>query len=106
MPGVTAEMVDWWFDWHPREPIRYRVWHPLAHVSNSLEPPAVPGAKPHWGAIHHPVEDVGVGVAHARISFMRPTEIGFSTDALDDPARRDDRRRRTSATTAAAPGTR
>lgn len=86
MPGVTGEMVDWWFDWHPREPIRYRVWHPLAHVSNSLEPPATADAKPHWGATHHPVEDVGVGVAHARISFMRPTEIGFSTDALDDPA--------------------
>ena len=86
MPGVTGEMIDWWFDWHPREPIRYRVWHPAAHVSNSLEPPQPPGEKPHWGATHHPVEDVGVGVAHARISFMRPTGIGFSTDALDDPA--------------------
>ena len=85
MPGLSAEMVDWWFDWHPREPIRYRVWHPAAHVSNSLELPARPGAKPHWGATHHPVEDVGVGVAHARIAFMPPTEIGFSTDALDDP---------------------
>ena len=31
MPGVTAAMVDWWFDWHPRDPVRYRVWHPLAH---------------------------------------------------------------------------
>jgi len=85
MPGVTAEMIDWWFDWHPRESIRYRVWHPLAHVANRLEPPPAPREKPHWGAIHHPVEDVGVGVAHARISFMRPTQIGFSTDALDLP---------------------
>lgn len=85
MPGVTGEMVDWWFDWHPREPIRYRVWHPRAHVSNSLEPPPAPRAKPHWGAVHHPVEDVGVGVAHARIAFLRPTDIGFSTDGLDDP---------------------
>jgi hypothetical protein len=88
MPGVTGEMVDWWFDWHPREPIRYRVWHPLAHVSNSLDPPSVPDArpsKPFWGATHHPVEDVGVGVAHARISFLPPSAIGFSTDALDDP---------------------
>jgi hypothetical protein len=86
MPSVTAEMVDWWFDWHPREPIRYRVWHPPAHVSNSLEPPAHPGAKPHWGAVHHPVEDVGIGVAHARISFMSPIEFGFSAAAVDDPA--------------------
>lgn len=87
MPAVGAEMVDWWFDWHPREPIRYRIWHPQAHRDNSLELPAVAGAKAHWGAVHHPVEDVGAGgTVHARIAFKRPTELGFSTDALDDSA--------------------
>ena len=85
MPGVTAAMVDWWFDWHARDPLRYRVWHPLAHISNSIDPPPVPGGRPHWGAVHHPVEDVGTGVVHARISFLRPTDYGFSTDALDRP---------------------
>ncbi len=86
MPGVSAEMVDWWFDWHPRDPLRYRIWHPLAHHDNSLEPPARLGTKAHWGAVHHPVEDVGTGTVHARIAFAAPTELGFSTDALDDPA--------------------
>lgn len=85
MPGVSAEMVEWWFDWHPRDPDRYRLWHPLAHTGNSIEPPPAPGAKRHWGAVHHPVEDVGTGVVHARIAFAPPTAIGFSTDALDDP---------------------
>jgi hypothetical protein len=85
MPGVRAEMVDWWFDWHPGDPLRYRVWHPAAHVSNSVERPAVRGTKAHWGTIHHPVEDVGTGVVHARIEFVAPSEIGFSSDALDDP---------------------
>ena len=89
MPRVTPEMVDWWFDWHPRDPLRYRVWHPAAHESNGLEPALEaalePGAKPFWGTVHHPVEDVGVGMAHARIEFVRPTQIGFSTEALDDP---------------------
>lgn len=86
MPGVSADMVDWWFDWHPRDPERYRLWHPAAHLDNSLEPPARPGAKAHWGAVHHPVEDVGTGVVHARIEFLAPRELGFSTDALGDPA--------------------
>jgi hypothetical protein len=87
MPTVSAEMVDWWFDWHPREPIRYRIWHPMAHRDNSLEPPSGGGAKAHWGAVHHPVEDVGAGgMVHARIAFKRPSELGFSTDALNDPA--------------------
>jgi DAPG hydrolase PhiG domain len=85
MPGVTAEMVEWWFDWHPHSPNRYRLWHPLAHRDNSIEPAAVPGVKPHWGAVHHPVEDVGTGVVRARIAFLPPSAIGFSTDALDDP---------------------
>src|SRR5271165_2227459 len=80
MPGVSTEMIDWWFDWHPREPIRYRIWHPAAHRSNSVELPALPGAKAHWGTVHHPVEDVGVGVLHARIAFKRPTELGMAED--------------------------
>lgn len=86
MPEVSAGMVDWWFDWHPREPLRYRVWFPGAHESNSLEPADEGHPKAHWGAVHHPVEDVGVGMTRARIEFVRPTDIGFSTDALDDPA--------------------
>ena len=86
MPGVSAEMVEWWFDWHAHDPDRYRAWHPLAHIGNSIEGPAVRAAKAYWGAVHHPVEDVGTGVVHARIAFQPPTAIGFSTDALDDPA--------------------
>lgn len=82
MPEVSGEMVDWWFDWHPRDSLRYRVWHPAAHRANSLTPPARAGAKAHWGAVHHPVEDVGVGVVHARIAFAPPSEMGLADDAL------------------------
>lgn len=85
MPTVSAEMIDWWFDWHPRDPLRYRIWHPSAHRGNSLQLPATSRAKRHWGAVHHPVEDVGTGVVHARIEFHSPTEMGMSTDALEDP---------------------
>ena len=85
LPDVTAAMVDWWFDWHPRDSLRYRIWHPAAHHSNRLDPPKKPRAKPFWGAVHHPVEDVGVGVAHARIEFVAPTQIGFSTNELRNP---------------------
>ena len=84
MPLVSGEMVDWWFDWHPRDSLRYRIWHPAAHRANALDPPLRPGVKPHWGAVHHVVEDVGTGVAHARISFSSPAAFGYSTDALDD----------------------
>jgi len=86
MPAVTGEMLDWWFDWHADDPIRYRIWHPLAHKGNSIErPTGGTSPKAHWGAVHHPVEDVGTGVVHARIAFLAPTEMGMSTDALEDP---------------------
>ena len=85
MPGVSGAMVDWWFDWHPHDPVRYRVWHPLAHESNSVEPARVPGERPYWGTVHHPVEDLGLGTVHARIAFQRPEALGFSPGALARP---------------------
>jgi hypothetical protein len=88
MPAVSGAMVDWWFDWHPRKSLRYRVWHPAAHHSNSLQvrASASAGAKAHWGAVHHPVEDVGVGVVHARIAFAPPSKMGLGGGQLENPA--------------------
>ncbi|HST55194.1 MAG TPA: hypothetical protein VLJ42_04770 [Solirubrobacteraceae bacterium] len=85
MPAVSGAMVDWWFDWHPRDALRYRIWHPTAHLDNSVDPAPTQREKAHWGTTHHPVENVGTGVVHARIAFHSPTEMGFSTDALDHP---------------------
>jgi hypothetical protein len=86
MPGVTAEMIDWWFDWHPRDPARYRLWYPEAHFGITFDPPAVAGAKLYWGAVHHPDEDVGTGRELLRIAFLAPAEFGFRADALADAA--------------------
>jgi hypothetical protein len=81
MPGIGPEMIDWWFDWHPRRPERYRAWHPQAHLDNSLDPPPEPGEKPFWGAVHHAVEDIGDGPIRARIEFHEPVAFGFSEAA-------------------------
>lgn len=90
MPGLDAEMVDWWFDWHPHEALRYRVWCPLNHEGTGIDPgpePARSGprAKPFWGTTHYPVEDIGLGMQRLRIAFHRPSALGFSGDVLDDP---------------------
>jgi len=84
-PGVTPEMIDWWFDWHPRRPERYVAWHPTAHVGASAVFPEEAGAKKHWGAVHEVVEDVGLGEVKARIEFVAPSELGFAGNHLDDP---------------------
>jgi hypothetical protein len=86
MPGVTAEMIDWWFDWHPHDPMRYRIWYPAEHFDISFEPAKRPGAKPFQNTIHHPVEDVGLGKSKIRIEFVEPEAFGFP--AGDYPERK------------------
>ena len=85
MRGVSAEMVDWWFGWHADDPLRYRIWYPSAHFSISMRPGNRSAAKPFWGDVHFPVEDVGLGEQTIRIAFQPPSRLGFTTDALDRP---------------------
>jgi hypothetical protein len=77
MPGVTREMIDWWFDWHPHDPMRYRIWFPEAHFDISFEPARTAGSKSFRGTIHRPVEDIGVGKSRLRIEFVEPEDFGF-----------------------------
>ncbi len=85
MPGVTGEMIEWWFDWHPRDSLRYQIWFPGAHESTRFEPPPSASRRAHWGAVHYPVEDIGLGMDPLRIAFLPPSQLGFASDALDDP---------------------
>lgn len=85
MPQVSGEMLDWWFHWHPHDPIRYRAWFPGAHVDITFEPPVAPQAKPYWGAVHHPVEDIGLGMQRLRIRFLDPAAFGFPPGVLGRP---------------------
>ncbi len=85
MPDLEPEMVDWWFDWHPRRSDRYRVWHPVAHLGNGLVPPARPAARPYWGSTNLVDEDVGDGRMKIRVEFCAPSEFGFGQDFTGDP---------------------
>ena len=78
-------MVDWWFEWHPHEDLRYRVWFPPAHAANRVVQRAPGGGKDLWGMTHFPVEDIGLGMQHLRIAFQRPTDLGFRSDGTDRP---------------------
>lgn len=84
MPGITGEMLDWWFAWHPQDSARYRIWFPGAHAGISFQPAPRPAAKAYWNTTHHPVEDIGLGMQHLRIRFLDPVEFGFPNGALRD----------------------
>ncbi|MEW6525508.1 MAG: phloretin hydrolase [Spirochaetota bacterium] len=83
MPGVTGTMLDWWFVWHPQEPLRYKIWYPGAHISNSvnnskrLNDKSLPLHERNFHITHYPVENIGKGVEKLSITFVPPEEFGF-----------------------------
>jgi phloretin hydrolase len=84
-PGVTAEMIDWWFAWHPLEDLRYRIWYPPQHGGLMLSPidrerildPNIPVAEKNWGVTHHVTENCDCGMDNIDIMFRSPEAMGF-----------------------------
>lgn len=74
LKDVTTEMINWWFDWHPKESLRYRVWFPEAHFGISMKDKdrhqQTPDSLPHWHTTHYPIEDVGLGSETIAIHFL------------------------------------
>jgi hypothetical protein len=104
MPGVTTEMFDWWFAWHPLEPLRYKIWDPDDHfnieVSNEdrkrLLNPNIPVGQRNWGCTHQIVEGMGnkaempprVGQkpgARGGLKFISPEDYGFDMSRFKSP---------------------
>ena len=75
MPGVTAEMLDWWFDWHPRDPLRYRIWFPRITSTSALNRRSA-GAKAFYNTVHHPVEESASGATASALSFSIRSSSG------------------------------
>lgn len=88
MPGVTAEMIRWWFWWHPQEALRYQVWFPGAHFGirynrkdrayfeQDAMPPFCPNSQ-------YPEEEIGGSRMPLRIDFVTPEQFGFSREAME-----------------------
>ncbi|OFW59573.1 MAG: hydrolase [Actinobacteria bacterium RBG_16_64_13] len=87
-PGVTADMIDWWFAWHPLEDLRYRIWYPPQHGGIMLSPidrarildPAVPNREKNWGVVHNVTENCDCGMENVDISFRSPADMGFDME--------------------------
>lgn len=92
-PDITAEMIDWWFAWHPLEDLRYRIWYPPQHGGIMLSPegrkrildPAIPMAEKNWGVTHHVTENCDCGMENIDISFMSPQDFGFDMQRWHKP---------------------
>jgi len=89
MPGVTPEMVDWWFGWHSDSPERYKLWHPHAHVHamwQSPPPEGSTGRARYVGNTSIVDEYLGSNLLRAAVRFVPPSQLGFAPSA-SDPAR-------------------
>jgi hypothetical protein len=93
MPGVTAEMIDWWFAWANRVDLRYKIWFPGLHYGNRVTEPTQEEAaelarrparerKPYWFTTAHPHEDVGFGPEAISIRFVPPQDYGLANPAF------------------------
>jgi hypothetical protein len=83
---ATSDMLNWWFDWHPQDSLRYRIWYPESHFAVRMErnqEPA-PNHLPHWYTTHYPVEDIGLGKEELTIRFVPPAEFGFDTSCFHE----------------------
>jgi hypothetical protein len=91
--GVTPEMVDWWFAWHPLEDLRYRIWYPPQHGGIMLSPegrkrildPNIPIREKNWGVTHHVTEDCNCGMENIDITFLSPKDFGFDMSRWKEP---------------------
>lgn len=81
MPGVTAQMWDWWFGWHLSATSRYKLWHPDAHLHASVQPDAAAdaaeGRARYLGRTSFVDEYIGDQLTQLAIQFVDPRERGL-----------------------------
>ncbi len=89
MPGITPEMIKWWFWWHPQKNERYQVWFPEAHFAIGYSKKQAGYFKctecPDFqNNTQYPVEKIGGMRMPLRIDFISPEEFGFSRQMMDE----------------------
>lgn len=89
MPGVTPEMLDWWFPWHSvGSDLRYKMWDPEDHYFARADnlayvcDPDVPMNQKTWGVNHYIIENIGLGPDFLKLCFKKPSDFGYDESAI------------------------
>lgn len=105
MPGVTVEMIDWWFIWHfiappsvPRENgnLRYKIWCPKEHWDTGVDEAglrqyldeSIPMRERRYGPTNFIVESVdgtGVNMMEIAAQSFHPSKFGLDVNELNRP---------------------
>lgn len=92
MPGVTAEMFDWWFAWHGLDNLRYTIWDPEDHYkAESMQKirakdSSLSYKEKYWDTTHEVLEDTGLGPEGLFINFKHPANLGFDVSKIGTKA--------------------
>jgi DAPG hydrolase PhiG domain len=74
MPGVTGEMIDWWFAWHDTDKA-YTLWHPRDHISAVWRHPvdrSLSLRQQYIGNTSEIIEYIGSNLEYLNVSFKPP----------------------------------
>lgn len=92
MPGVTLEMIEWWFAWHGLESLALSDLGPQRPLSGpgqsgttGAAPPG-PSAELAGALLEHQrfrVGERGEGTSALRISFRSPESFGFDMERFN-----------------------
>jgi hypothetical protein len=92
-PGLTGEMFDWWFAWHPIDRLRYAIWDSYDHYDVYVDDPAhtrdmsLSMRERHWDSVHNIWEDIGTGnIDLLRIHFRKPSDLGYDMSKIGTDA--------------------
>lgn len=90
MPGVTPEMIDWWFVWHGVKDLRYKIWCPTEHYGIHVHPDSVARRmdtslslkERNWQTTDVVTENVGDGPQTMHLTFLSPEEYGYDPELV------------------------
>ncbi len=74
MPGVTGDMIDWWFSWHDTGNA-YHLWHPRDHISAIWQHPVdrtLPIRQQYIGNTSQIIEYIGSKEEWLNVWFQKP----------------------------------
>jgi phloretin hydrolase len=91
MPGVSAEMIAWWFVWHGLESLRYMIWDPDDHYAVYVRDEhlerrlndALSITERNWNTTDMIYEDIGDGAVELSTAFMSPADFGYDMDLFE-----------------------
>lgn len=89
MPGMTVDMINWWFWWHPQDKERYQLWYPGEHFRNGyaktdaeyFNQKTMPAFQANT---QYPVEKIGGRKMPLSISFVSPETFGYDSALLKE----------------------